>query len=228
MAEEKENNSENKSEQSEQTQQQLVAVTEQLKILNAQTASQKEFNETMVTQIQSYQQEQLAKVTRAEPKEDETMLDLTPAELETRISAKLTKQMEVSQQLQLTKQSTLSQIVQEYPEANQQGSDMYKKFIEINNNLGNLRDTAEGYEIAASRAAKSLGILPQSLRSEKKTDNFTIPGNTGAPSGQDPKRGKLTDKSLALAELMGLDVENKEQVKRLEQRTQRRSWKRYE
>ena len=203
----------------------MDAVTKQLEALNQQFAKQQEFNQVMVEQINRKQEEALKASTPA----PESFYDLTPEEYEKQLERKMEARIKASQEEALKRQSKLAEIVQDYPEANQAGSEMYNKMIEFNSQLPQgLRDTPEGYEVAATRAAKALGVVPASLRKGTNPDDFSISSNSSSGGTRSKKQSAaVTQKTKAFAQLLGLDIDNKDQIKRLEERAKRDTWGRY-
>lgn len=137
----------------------------------------------------------------------------------------------------------LNQLAQEFPELNDDSSDMYKKAVEIYQTLPKeFKDKAAGYKLAVHEAASQVGVLPQSKRanqevaamagskkSEDQLDEFI--GSSGSTAGgkSAPKKSeKLDEKIVTTARLMGLDINDPKVVERLQQRTQRKRWNRWE
>ena len=207
----------------------LSAIAQQLESMTNKINEQSQFNQAVVDRIQSYEQQQLNNVSSAAAEEPvaENFYDLNPSEYKKKIREEIAADLKADQAKQLETQATLANLIQEYPEANQQDSDMYKKFIAEHKKLNkSLQDTSEGYELAAIRAANSLGVLPMSKRSKPVDDGFTV-SSGGNPRRSKDKNGKVTDKMDTIGRLMGLDMDDPKQKERLEKRAERTNWRRY-
>ncbi len=211
----------------------INSVKEQIKSMAEQSnqANQQLFQE--VQGIKATQQAAAAPQQQAYA-EEESFLDLDPKAYEKRINAEVDRRVDEKIHRATTNQaqisSTIAQIVADYPEANQAGSDMQAKIVEVNNALGpDLKDTPAGYELAASKAAKQLGLIPKSLRQNTTTEDFSMSAsNSGSGKRTRSKSDELEGKTLAFAELVGLNVKDPKQIERLKERASRTNYKRYD
>jgi hypothetical protein len=141
----------------------------------------------------------------------------------------------VSQQLnqQQQSQAVLNQLVADYPELSDASNELTVKAVEIYKNLSDdEKRSPSAYKIAVRDAAADLGVLPKSKRkSTSGDDNFSF-GGSSSSSGNAPSRSKsggdLDQRTLAFAEMVGLNIKDKKVVDRLKQRSQRKSWSKYE
>ena len=135
-------------------------------------------------------------------------------------------------QTQNETQTVLSQLAADYPELNDANSDLTKKAVEIYNALpANQRSNPLAYKIAVRDAAADMGVLVKSKRSKNNDDFVMSSGNSGSKpssSSKDSAAGKLDSTQLAFAELVGLNIKDEKVVKRLQERSKRKSWNRWE
>lgn len=143
-----------------------------------------------------------------------------------KIEAKLSAQNQVEQQNQSKIQNVLSKLAQDYPELHQPGSELSQKAVEIYNNYSpeDQSNQAVAYRAAILEAVGELGVQKVSKRKSSSEDqdfgDFVISGqsNTNAPKGRKPK---VDANTVAFAQMMGLDVTDKEVLKNLAKRSQR-------
>lgn len=135
------------------------------------------------------------------------------------------------------KQQVLLQLSTDYPEINDANSTLYKKAIEVGKQHdATFIQTPEGIKLAVIQAAGELGLLPVSKRLESSDERGIdmgeyIGGGSGDSGDQNPNRNKKTKldpKSIEVARLMGLDVNDKKVIESLEKRSNRKSWTRWE
>lgn len=130
------------------------------------------------------------------------------------------------------RQGALTALAQQYPELNDVNSELSKRAIETYNSLpANLRDTAAGYKMAIRDAAADLGVLVASKRQKatESNDDFTVGGNsTARKSPPKSKDAELSQDTLDIAKLMGLDTEDPKVVANLKLRAKRTNYKKYE
>lgn len=125
--------------------------------------------------------------------------------------------------------TTIYNMAQEYPEI-QSDTKVQQAVKEAREALPtNFRDTAQGLEMAILKAASKIGLIPKSKRSNDGLDpDFSAP--VGRGSGEQRRQGssaKVSEETLAAAELMGVNVSDPETVKRLEGYSQRKNWGSY-
>lgn len=131
------------------------------------------------------------------------------------------------------RQSALANLATQYPELSDSSSELSKKAVETYNALpARLKDTAEGYRMAIRDAAADLGILTASKREKKNdssNDDFTVGGNNAArKSPVKSREGELSNSTLEIAKLMGLNTEDPKVMARLKERAKRTNYKKYE
>lgn len=94
-----------------------------------------------------------------------------------------------------------------------------------------MKETAEGYELAVQRAVAKAGLVPKARRqtSSADADSFSSPGQKmgSSSSGESGRKAKVSEKTLAVAQLLGRDINDKNVLKGLEEATQRTKWNRY-
>lgn len=125
-------------------------------------------------------------------------------------------------------QGILSQLAAEYPELNDTSSALTKRAVEIYNQLPpNQRANPLAYKIAVRDAAADMGVLTKNKRT-KPTEDFVMDssGSSGSASNKGAKsgEGKMDDKSLAFAELLGVNIKDEKVMKRLQERNKRKNW----
>lgn len=201
------------------------ASDQRLEQLNAQL---KTMNEQFTQALSNIQSKLITKEPEVIEPTPETFLDIKPQEFERKIEQKVEQRMAERERQASRKSQALAALAAEYPEATDVSHSMHKKVLEIHSTLkAELQDTAEGYELAVSKAAMQLGIAPKSARREINNDSFSMSGRS---SSQAPKTKKveLTREMLDTAALMGLDISNPKQLERLQSRAQRQKWGKYE
>lgn len=133
---------------------------------------------------------------------------------------------ELAQQNAATNQrnSVLSQLITDYPELNNQSSDLTKKAVEYYNALPeDEKSRPMAYRLAVKEAAADLGVKPASKR-EDYNDAYVTGSSGGSTGGTKRQRDDEIDaNTAALAKIMGVDVNKvKDRAK------SRKSWNRYE
>lgn len=206
----------------------LKQIAESLKQMNQQFTEQKQFNQVVADQLQQAQTTTVAPVAQTEPASD-SFFDTSPQAFKQELLQEVGQIVTQTQQKSVAVQEVMASIVKDYPEAEKKGSDMFNKILEIHGGLPkSLQGTPEGYELAASKAARSLGLQPMAMRSSSDADNFSLSGNRASgETGKSTKKKELDPKTEALADLMGLDMDNKDTRKRVEGYAKRDNWKRY-
>lgn len=127
--------------------------------------------------------------------------------------------------------TVLTQLAAEYPELADNNSDLTRKAVEIYKSMSDSeRSSPIAYKVAVRDAAADLGVLPKGKRSKSSTNEPNISSSSVANnlSSKAPTSGKISEQTLEIAALMGLDVSNKDVVKNLEKRSQRKNWGKYE
>lgn len=130
-------------------------------------------------------------------------------------------------QAQSERTQILGQLTVDYPELNDQSSDLYKKALEIHNTADpKFRDTANGYRYIVREAAAQIGVLPLNKRVKADTDadEFVVTtGETMSDQDRENKNAakKLDPRTLAFAERVKLDINDPKVIERLKQRSER-------
>lgn len=147
-------------------------------------------------------------------------------------TAAITKQTQQQQQVQVQESQALAALRSDYPELNDASSELAKKAIEIYNQNGS--QGAIAVRAAVREAASELGLQSSKFRknSSNSSDNFSVSGE-GNTSGntragdRSAKKSKVSENTLAFAQLLGRDVNDKKVMERIEKYSQRKNWKRY-
>lgn len=125
--------------------------------------------------------------------------------------------------------ATLSQLVQEFPELNDTGSELYKKAVEIYDSFSpqDKLNPSVAYRAAVREAAMETETKPVSKRPRESDDDFSLSGGGGSRPRAGGRRGdNLTQNTKDFAELMGVDHEKPEVKERLKKYA-KRTWKHY-
>jgi hypothetical protein len=123
------------------------------------------------------------------------------------------------------KDAMIWDLAQEYPEI-KSDTKLRAAVLEAQKSLPeNLRDTATGYESAVLKAVSKAGLIPKSKRQSQEEDVSMSPrgGGESRPKG----KAKVTQNMLAIAQLMGRDVNDPETIKRLEAAAQRDTFNKF-
>lgn len=130
--------------------------------------------------------------------------------------------------------TTLQRMVSEYPELNDQGSEMYQKAIEIYNTLSeDEKQSASGVKLAIREAAADLGVVPVSKRRRSEDDDFNFGGNVSDNKGSANNKRKQRDEvkvsedTLAFAQLLGRNIDDPKVKAGLEKASKRKDYGRY-
>lgn len=123
------------------------------------------------------------------------------------------------------KNATIVNLAKEYPEINTD-SKFQDAIVEAQKSLPqSIRDTADGYELAIMKAVARQGILPKSKRTESDPDGFTAASSSSSAASARQRaanpKGKVSDKTLAMAQLLGRDISDPEVVKSLQNAAKR-------
>lgn len=123
--------------------------------------------------------------------------------------------------------NTVSEMTREYPELNDENSELTKKALGLAAERKiNFQDNPLLIKEIVREAADSLNLAPAKYRTKNETEvdmsDFIASGGRG--SGQPPKKkekDELDPKVIANAELMGLDTKDPEVIKRLKNYSKR-------
>jgi hypothetical protein len=140
------------------------------------------------------------------------------AEVEERVERKL--------QMETAKSAKIVEMSREYPEINSNAKLMQEITNELKNVPESIRSTPAGYEMAILKAVSREGLTPKSKRSTVTVDDDASMGNRGGSQRRE-RAVKVSDETLAAAELMGLDINDKGVLERLQQNSNR-NYNRYE
>lgn len=121
----------------------------------------------------------------------------------------------------------MTEMSREYPELNTDAKLIQAAAAELGKLPANFRVTADGYETAILKAVAKAGLIPKSKRANVTVDEDVSMSNRGGSSGNRERKQKVSDATLAAAELMGLDINNPETIKNLEKNSNR-NYNKYE
>lgn len=148
------------------------------------------------------------------------------------LSAKVLKKTDevISQHLARERElnATIYNLTQEYPEISSNAS-MRKAVIDAHNAIpDSLKGTAAGYEMAVLKVTSKEGLVPKSKRKDVQVDADISAGGGSSRSESRPKGKKaVTEKMIALAQLLGRDTNDPKVMKGLEEAANRDSYGRY-
>lgn len=149
--------------------------------------------------------------------------------IQQRAEEKITKKLEAQKLSETKTTETLNKLIAEFPELSNTDTDLYKKAIEIYNEMDEADKTSPlAYKSAVYAAATNIGVKPKSKRSEDESQDFTLSSSSSAPSRSSRKSSKLDEGIIESAKLMGLDTEDPKVVERLKARSKRKNWLKYE
>lgn len=182
----------------------LSAIQEQLQAVNQRLESQ---------------QAAIAEASRkSEPRDEEDDNLYDPKKLLNKASQIMGETYRQERQ----KDAVIFNLAQEFPEI-QTDKKVRQAVLEAQKSLPkHLQDTAEGYELAVRKATS--GLVPKSQR--QTVDEDISVGPRGGSASKTAKRAKVSEATLAAAELMGVNINDKAVQERLEQYTNR-DYKRY-
>lgn len=155
-------------------------------------------------------------------------IEMKMQEVEGRVESKIQK----TQELQSKKNEVLSKLASDYPEINNQDSELYKHAINLAGKYdANFVNSPEGIQLLVREAAAELGVLPSSKRKVEETDmSEFIGGGSGNSNNNNGKKAKTADldpKTIVAAKLMGLDTNDPKVIERLKERSKRKNWTKY-
>lgn len=137
----------------------------------------------------------------------------------------VTKQYEASQKVQ----TEVASFTSKYPEFAQEGSEAVLLATKYASQLpAKLKGTAEGVEIAMSRAALELGLVAANKRKTTINEEPVVGSRGSSSAASTSKKGKIDEKTLAFAELLGMDLNDPKQAAALEKANNRKKWNSYE
>jgi hypothetical protein len=129
-------------------------------------------------------------------------------------------------ELQAATQSEIMRIQGMYPEFSQNGSEATKLALQKFQSLpSSLKGTPEGAKMVMLEVAAEMGLTPASRRKKAEEDEYVSGGASGATSSaRQKKSGSVDNKTLAFAELLGMDISDEKVRKNLEERGKRDKW----
>lgn len=142
-------------------------------------------------------------------------------------AAEIRADIEKQQQKQQKQQSVLSELVQKFPELNDNSSELTQKAVEIYNSFSpEDQNDPKSYKLAVSEAAIDLGIQPMSRRKKVKSDDesFSVSGGSSSSSPAKKREANIDPKTLEFAKMIGMDVDNEKTIQSLKKRAQRTNW----
>lgn len=125
----------------------------------------------------------------------------------------------------------MGQLIGDYPELNDQSSDLSRKAVELYNQLpAHIKADPIAYKTAVRDAAADLGMLPKSKRTKTDDGSYTASGtqSTGQRSTSQQQKQKVSDATLEFAERIGVNIKDPKVVERLTKRAERKNWGRFE
>ena len=133
-------------------------------------------------------------------------------------------------------QAAIADVSSRYPEFAQAGSEAAALAVQKANALPkNLKGTAEGARLVMLEAAAELGLVPVSKRTQQRassSDSEPVGGSGRSSSQQqrqvDSKKPKVDAKTLAFAELLGIDIKDPKRLEGLEKASSREFHKKYQ
>ena len=204
----------------------------QIKALNDKMASnQAEVNQSMGKIADAIVNMQQNSILSKEPAKKETYEDDTTlgdisakdfkADLLKEVSGIVSQTTTDAQTKQAKLNTTIADLSKDYPELQDNNNEVTKKFVEIHGALSKeLQGTPEGYKMSALQAASSLGVLPMSKRQAAGDINeaFTLnPSDSSQVSRSKASKVNLPKETLDFAELMGVDMSNKDTAARVKE-----------
>jgi predicted transcriptional regulator len=150
--------------------------------------------------------------------------------VEDRAASKADERVRSALNQQQQNNAMLNQLISEYPELNDNSSELTVKALEIYKNMpDHEKATSTAYKIAVRDAAAEVGVLPKSKRKTNNNDSY-VGGGSGSVNARKGASGPsdVDVKTLEFAERLGVNIKDKKIVERLKQRAARKTWNRYE
>ena len=194
---------------------------------DAQFDDLKKTNEALLSQLQNLYNE---KQTPTSSKNEKSLADIMyddPEEytriIEERAVKKALDAQNATIRSQQEQQTVINNLINDYPELNQNDHGLTIRAVEIFNSLSDTeKNSNNSYRLAVREAASELGIKPKSKRKDQN-DNFSFGSkSSGVPTSS---KESVDDKTTEFAKIMGLDVSKKELKEKL---SKERNWNRYE
>jgi hypothetical protein len=128
------------------------------------------------------------------------------------------------------RQAVIGTLAMDYPELGNTNSEFSQAMVKAHNQLSaSLKETPEGYRLAAREAAAQLGIVPKSKRKESDDFSMSSSNSTKSTPTKPAKKVELDDLELGAAELLGLNVNDKKLIENMTKHKEQRqgSWTKY-
>lgn len=189
-----------------------------------------EVNDQIASMNQQFVTGMKAITDAVKPKKDEVDDDdaaYEPAKFRQKVLSEASSIFDKKLKEEQSKNATVYNLAQEYPEI-QTNADVRKAVLEAQKTLPEeIRDTALGYETAVLRAVSKQGLVPKSKRDANLDPDIAAGGGRGTGTGQRDKKVKVSENTLAIAQLLGRDITDKNVLKGLEEAAQRTTYTRY-
>lgn len=147
-----------------------------------------------------------------------------------KVSTVIESRLETRTRAETERQQTLMALAGEYPELQQQGSDMYTETLKALQGLPqDAQQSPLGYRTAVYQAAATLGLQPKSKRSKSDMkDDFSFAGQKGGSTKKkrDPEN-EVDDKVMDWAKLLGVPHTKDEDIEDLK-KLSKRDWRKPE
>jgi hypothetical protein len=141
------------------------------------------------------------------------------------------KEQQKIQQSQAEQQQIINKLVSDFPELNNQNSELYQEVQELYSNLSETdRFDPRAWKTVVLEAASSKGVKPMSKRSKEDNEDFSLSSSNTTANSKRSKRNsdELDPKTELTAQLMGMDTNDPEVRKALIERTKRTNWTKYQ
>jgi hypothetical protein len=144
---------------------------------------------------------------------------------EARAAAMIDQKLGAQQQVN----STMSALINDYPELGDQSSELSKRAVSIYQSLpAHIKADPIAYKAAVRDAAAELGLQVKTKRSSNQSsDNFSTSSSQGSKPSQRNASPKVDPGVVAIAERLGLNTSDPKVIERLAQRSQRNDWTRF-
>jgi hypothetical protein len=152
------------------------------------------------------------------------------ARIKEQTKAEIMAEYQRDQEVRSRTQSTLAALVNDYPELNDSNSELTRRAVEIYNSMTDSEKTSPvAYKAAVREAASDLGVVPMKRRAQQE-DSFTGSSSSSQSSERKRSKGKddLDPKTIAFAQMVGLDMSDEKTVESIKNRAKRAKWDRYE
>ena len=195
--------------------------------LNAELKAQNENMQAMLNQIT----QRLTPTKPSAPEKPVSELifqdtDAAIARIKRDVKQEMTGEMQRGQGVS----QVIMELTAKYPEFKEDNSEVSKLAVNISKTLpAHMQGTPEGARMAMQQAVIEQGLLPMNKRKTSDTDDFSLPGSTGtsAPRSQARKADEVDQKTLQLAQLLGVDIGDKKRLDGLKKASKRTNWNQF-